>query len=98
MSALSLILEDSEDGAKVRRRPDSQNGDKCEDGWTLSVDGGTAQACRGQTAAVTGLLPGIHSIKIFGRIGGKEVTAEKSVNVAAGATPEVQVVLAPAGN
>lgn len=70
------------------------NGDQCQGDWSVSIDDGTTRSGRGKTAAVPGLLPGIHTVRVDGTIGGKAVRAEKPVSVTAGGVTSVDVTLA----
>jgi len=69
------------------------NGDSCENGWTLTIDQGSATTHRGKTAAVRDLIPGIHTLKISGAIAEKLRQAETAVSVAAGGTAAIETSL-----
>ena len=69
------------------------NGDACSKGWGLSIDGGGIRKHSGKTAAVRDLIPGIHTVRVEGLIGGKQKTEEKNVTVSAGSVGDVQVTL-----
>jgi len=70
------------------------NGDQCDAGWELSIDSGAPRPSRGKTAAVTEMLPGIHAIKVQGKIDGKLLRAETPVSVPAGGTAPAALTLA----
>lgn len=69
------------------------NGDQCQGDWTVSVDDGTMRTGRGKTAALPGLLPGIHTVRVDGTIGTRAVRAERPVSVGAGGVTSVEVTL-----
>ena len=69
------------------------NGDKCEGDWTLSIDDGATRSGHGKTAAISGLVPGIHTIHVDGSISVKAVCAEKAISVAAGMVGSLEVTL-----
>ena len=72
---------------------DVTNGDECEDGWTLTIDEGAERACRGRTAGLRGLAPGIHVVRVAGKIEGVDRQAEVTAAVPAGAVATVQLTL-----
>jgi hypothetical protein len=69
------------------------NGDACDDGWTLAVDGGNARTHRGKTAAMAGLTPGLHTVAVEGAMRGKDVRGEAVAAVAPGGIANAQVTL-----
>lgn len=69
------------------------NGDACEDGWNLSIDQDNPTKQRGKTAGVRDLVPGIHTVKVSGAIGGNLKQAEVAVSVTAGGTATAQMTL-----
>lgn len=69
------------------------NGDACENGWNLIIDGGGDRNYRGKTAGVGNLVPGTHIIKVDGTIAGNRKQAEAAVTVAAGGSANVQLIL-----
>jgi hypothetical protein len=69
------------------------NGDQCQGDWSVSIDDGATWHGRGKTAAVPGLVPGIHTIRVEGTIGGKAVRAEKPVSVAAAGVTSAELTL-----
>ncbi len=71
-----------------------KNGDQCDSGWELSVDGGTRKRYTGRTAALRDLIPGIHAIKVAGTIKGKAANSESAVTISAGAAARVEIELA----
>lgn len=70
------------------------NGEQCQDGWQLSVDGGAPRAHRGTSSALRNLVPGSHVVTVTGRIGAQDRRAEMAFTVAAGATAAVNLTLA----
>jgi len=72
---------------------DVTNGDECEDGWTLTIDEGAERACRSRTAGLRGLAPGIHVVRVAGKIDGVDRQAEVTAAVPAGAVASVQLTL-----
>jgi conflict system pore-forming effector with SLATT domain len=69
------------------------NGDACDDGWNLSIDQGNPTNHRGKTAGVGDLVPGIHTLKVNGLIGGNPKQAEAAISVTAGGTATAQMTL-----
>lgn len=69
------------------------DGEQCQDGWRLSVDGGSSSMQHGKTAALPNLLPGTHLLSANGTIGGRNVSATKVFAVAAGSIAEVELKL-----
>ena len=69
------------------------NGDKCTDGWTLSLDGGPARAARGKSAAIRDVAPGLHHVQIAGKIDTTPRSVEIVVTVPVGgvATAELEL-------
>ncbi len=67
------------------------NGDKCKDGWKLSIDDGSSKHYTGKTAALSNLTPGIHTIRAEGNIEDKEVKAESAVPVPPGNTISIEL-------
>jgi hypothetical protein len=69
------------------------NGDQCQGDWSVSVDDGATRNAHGKTAAIQGLVPGIHTVRVDGTVGGRGVRAEKPVSVAAGGVTSVELTL-----
>jgi hypothetical protein len=69
------------------------NGDRCSRGWDLSIDGGPARSCSGKSAAVTGLVPGSHTVSVDGEIEGHLRRAERAVDVPANGLATVELTL-----
>ncbi|MDR4497731.1 MAG: SLATT domain-containing protein [Candidatus Scalindua sp.] len=67
------------------------NGDKCNDGWKLSIDGGSQRLYRGQTAALQDLTSGIHTIRVEGKVGDKIVQAENAFQISPGSTARIEL-------
>jgi hypothetical protein len=70
-----------------------ENGEACEDGWTLVVDGGAERRFHGKTAALGNLLPGVRKLEAAGKIGGEHVQASHAFVVAGGAIANVKLTL-----
>ena len=70
-----------------------ENGDQCDDGWTLVV-GDRSTLGRGKTTGVTGLSPGPTQVSVEGAIGGAAKLARKVVVVAPGAVTDCSLSLA----
>ncbi len=96
-SALKLI----ESAAKDIPKPEPTgaldikvtNGEKCDGHWKLQIDDAAPQERTGQRAALRGLRPGLHVIRVTAQIGGKSVADEKSAKVIAGDIAEVELEL-----
>ncbi|MCK4236472.1 MAG: SLATT domain-containing protein [Candidatus Krumholzibacteria bacterium] len=69
------------------------NGDECDSGWSLSVDGGSSRKCIGRTAAVGDIVPGTHTLSVNGIIDGKPRQAEILANVPAGGIGTAELTL-----
>ena len=69
------------------------NGDKCSDGWNLTLDGTDKATQHGKSAAVTGLEPGIHEVRIAGSVNGQDKRNAKAVSVPAGGIAELEMTL-----
>ena len=59
------------------------NGEQSANGWKLQIDDGPESQRSGKTAAVANLSPGSHAVRVRGSIGGKDVVAERVVDIAA---------------
>ena len=70
------------------------DGEQCADGWRLSVDGRAEETHRGKTAALHNLMPGAHTAIVRGKIGDKNLQAERAFSVAASQVASVEVSLA----
>lgn len=71
------------------------NGDTVEDpGWTLVIDQGQEKPYKGKTAAIAGLMPGDHVLRLSGKAGGKTKGAEAIAAIRAGTSVSVEVTLA----
>lgn len=71
-----------------------RNGEQCDDGWQLSIDGGAPQKRTGKTATVAGLTPGSHTVSARGVIEEAECQAEAVAEVTAGAVTKLDLTLA----
>jgi len=95
-SMIKQIEESSREAASARGTGavDLQvtNGDQCDGGWRLGVDGGPLQARRGKAVSLK-LSPGIHTLAAEGKIGGKDLRVEKSVKVTGGQVTAVSLTL-----
>lgn len=69
------------------------NGDQCENGWDLSIDSGSSRGYAGKTAALRDLVPGVHTLRAAGAIGGKPKQAEAVVSVPAGGVGSAELTL-----
>lgn len=69
------------------------NGDECQGDWTVSIDDAASRTGHGKTIALSGLVSGIHTLRVDGIIAGKAVRAEKPVSIAAGGVTSVEVKL-----
>ena len=69
------------------------NGDTCDNGWELAIDGGSRRQYMGKTAALRDLVPGIHTIRVEGCINGKLVQAESVLVIPAGGTTWIELEL-----
>lgn len=69
------------------------NGDQAPEGWDLSVDDGPPRAHRGRTAALTSLLPGIHVLRVRGRLATGAAQGEGAVSVEEGGISDVELTL-----
>jgi hypothetical protein len=69
------------------------NGEDATDGWTLSIDDGSPETCKGKTFSKKNLAPGQYQIKIEGDIGGTMKHAEKVIKVPPGGTVSESLTL-----
>jgi len=69
------------------------NGRQCPGGWSLTIDDGTPRPCTGSTAAVDGLVPGTHTLKVRGTISSKPKQAETVVVVPPGGVATAELTL-----
>jgi hypothetical protein len=69
------------------------NGDQCEGGWRLSVQGRDPENCSGKTAAVANLAPGQALVQVSGVIGSKPKQASRVVIIEPGSVGECSVTL-----
>lgn len=76
------------------------NGEQCDGAWSLEVDG-EQRDCRGRSAAVSDLAPGLHRVAVTATIAGARVAAEHLVPVASSTVSTAELTLAgsapPAG-
>jgi hypothetical protein len=70
------------------------NGDTVAGGWQLSVDDGPARACRGTSAAVGSVKPGVHTVQVEAAQDGRQLYAERVVHVERGEITEIGLTLA----
>lgn len=61
-----------------------ENGDKYQSGWAVLIDGVKNKECNGTSAVITGLKPGIISIKVLGTLQGRDFSVEKAVIITQG--------------
>jgi hypothetical protein len=69
------------------------NVDEVEGAWQMQVDSRAPSSHEGQTAAVTGLLRGQHTLRVTAMVNGETRTAEQVVDVRADATADVTITL-----
>jgi hypothetical protein len=69
------------------------NGDQCDQGWYLAIDGGAPRTYLGRSAAVRDVAAGLHTLRVQGTIGGTPRHAETLVATTAGSTASVQLTL-----
>lgn len=70
------------------------NGDQCDDGWNMYVNGKDEKKYTGKTAALTNIDSGDITIKVNATIDRKDVTAEKAVTINPSVTSTVEMELA----
>jgi hypothetical protein len=70
-----------------------KNGDKCDNGWELSIDDGSRKHYTGKSAALSNLTPGIHTIRVEGKVGNKIVQAENAAPIPPGNTIMIELEL-----
>jgi hypothetical protein len=99
MQEFQATLQQIDEAAKARAEESKlgganvsvSNGDQCANGWDLSIDNGSPRHYMGKTAALRDLVPGIHTVRVEGRINGKAVQAESVVVIPAGGTAQVEL-------
>lgn len=70
------------------------NAEECEGRrWGLSIDAGGGSEYTGKSAAVSGLPPGVHHVRVFGIIGGTEKQAQVVASVPRGGVNAVELTL-----
>jgi hypothetical protein len=69
------------------------NGDKTDSGWSVTVDGGLPTRHTGKTAAIAGLLPGDHAVRVIATMAGKPARAESIASVKQGVTTSIEMSL-----
>ena len=69
------------------------NGDSAQDGWSLSVDGGTEIQYRGKSAAVRDLLPGLRTFAVKGMVDGQWRQAQLIAPISSNTTARVELTL-----
>jgi len=79
-----------EEGAVAINVP---NGSSSEEPWSVSVNGVFVSTYTGNSAALVNQKPGIITIKIVGKIGGRNVQDEKPVDIKAGVITLVSMTL-----
>lgn len=70
-----------------------ENGNQCDDGWTLSMDGRGQLTRRGKSAAFSDVYPGDYVVAVEGQIEGRSVFAESVVAVGAAETANLDLFL-----
>ena len=71
-----------------------ENGDQCDDGWTLAVEGKGERKQYGKSAAVSNIFPGTYKVIAKGDINGSPVQAELVVGISPGEITNVTITLA----
>lgn len=71
-----------------------ENGDQSEAGWQLITDDGRKRQYVGKTAALSGLAPGMHRVRVEGKVAGRPVAAEGLVSVIATQIAQLRLALA----
>jgi hypothetical protein len=69
------------------------NGDQCQNGWKLSIDGGSETTYSGRSVALPKIQPGIRAIRVIGTVNGVEKRDEKSVSVISGGVENIELTL-----
>lgn len=70
------------------------NGGNAKEGWFLTIDKGQETKWTGTSAAVGNLTPGIHTVKVHGKIAGTTKQATKAVTVVSNSVESVELSLA----
>jgi len=70
------------------------NGNRCEGGWRLTIDGGPEVAYSGVSALLPRVQPGERTIRVVGMVDGVEKRDEKSVAVSSGGSASIESTLA----
>lgn len=95
------VLKDLEKTAKAVAKVEDagainvvvDNGDQCEDGWKIKIDGGPERIYQGKQASIVNLSPKIHTVSVSGTINQKQKQAEKPVDVLSGKITNVTLTL-----
>lgn len=69
------------------------NGDQCDNGWQLSVEGKSSAKHFGNSGVVNNLFPGMYRIRVEGAINQQSVFAETVGNALAGEITSINVTL-----
>ncbi len=69
------------------------NGDQCDSGWKIKIDGGQERTYQGKQASIDNLSPKIHTVSVSGIINQKQKQAEKPVDVLSGKITNVTLTL-----
>jgi hypothetical protein len=69
------------------------NGDQCDNGWELRVDGGTQHACRGKDFSIRDVTAGIHNVSVKGDTGNGQSQSTKPVVVKDGQIVTIEFTL-----
>lgn len=70
-----------------------ENGDKCEDGWDVLMNGRKLGKHYGKTGVLHGLYPGLYQILINGKVNKKELHSETALKVEAGQITNISLTL-----
>lgn len=70
-----------------------ENGDQCQGGWTLSIEGVEDRHCQGKTAAVSNLPAGSRTVRVRGTLPAKEGHAEAIAHIPTGGVAQVTLTV-----
>jgi hypothetical protein len=70
-----------------------ENGEKYAGGWIVLIDGVKNKVCTGTSAVISGLKPGIITVKVTGNLNGKDVSDEKAIILIQGSVQDLKLTL-----
>lgn len=70
-----------------------ENGDQCDEAWTLVIAGQAAQTYWGKSGMVNDVYPGLHKVTATGTIANKPVQAQAMAQVFPGETAKISLTL-----